>query len=95
MSNQTHKAIATTAPGVLEEIQVPTISPGPDQILVKVAFVALGPADSYILHWKNFLGTWPVVVGFTLAGTVAAVGTDVEDLHIGDQVRFRDSKIRC
>ena len=88
MSGKTHKAIATTAPGVLEEIQVETEQPGPDQILVKNAFAGLGPADSYILHWRNFLGIWPFVMAYNLAGTVAAVGSEVTDFQIGDKVGF-------
>ena len=88
MSGKTHKAIATTAPGILEEIQVETEQPDPDQILVKNAFAGLSPADSYILHWRNYMGTWPIVIAYTLAGTVVAVGSEVTDFQIGDKVRL-------
>ena len=75
MSIHTHRAIAAISPGIIDEIQVPKVLPGPEKLLVKIAFAGLGPAESQIVHLNNFLGSeWPVILGFALAGDVVAVG---------------------
>jgi NADPH:quinone reductase-like Zn-dependent oxidoreductase len=70
----------------LEAIRVPVPRPGPDQVLIHVAFSSLNPLD-YKLADLNFFGrTPPVILGLDLAGTVVEVGAAVKAISIGDKV---------
>jgi NADPH:quinone reductase-like Zn-dependent oxidoreductase len=70
----------------LEAIRVPVPRPGPEQVLIQAAFSSLNPLD-YKLADLNFFGrTPPVILGFDLAGTVVAVGDQVTEFQVGDQV---------
>jgi NADPH:quinone reductase-like Zn-dependent oxidoreductase len=86
----THSAVAITGPGALELIDVPTSSPGPEDVLIKVDYVALIPFDEYQLD--NGFGLspsdYPRVIGFASSGFVKAVGSNIRDLKEGDSVRY-------
>jgi len=63
--------------------------PGPGQIRVNAAFAGVGPTDLAIRsgHLKGAFGAHPgSVLGFEAAGTVDAVGPDVDDVRPGDRV---------
>ncbi|WP_375740017.1 NADP-dependent oxidoreductase [Pseudomonas boanensis] len=74
---------------VLQLAEVERPQPGPGEVLVRVVCAGVNPAD-----WKcreGLLGgfleyRFPFVLGFDLAGTVAAVGEGVEDLPLGTRV---------
>jgi NADPH:quinone reductase-like Zn-dependent oxidoreductase len=76
-------------PEVLEITDVPTPVPGPGQLLIAVRAAAVNPVD-----WKIREGylqaylplTFPAMVGREVAGVVAAVGADVTEFAIGDEV---------
>lgn len=82
----THTAIAVTQIGTISSIEVPTPRPGPNEVLVKVEYAALIPLDAYATDLGYLAPTFPVILGYTIAGTVAAVGAGVNDLVVGDQV---------
>ncbi|MDH4553993.1 NADP-dependent oxidoreductase [Pseudomonas sp. BN417] len=71
----------------LKEVERP--QPGPGEVLVRVVCAGVNPAD-----WKcreGYLGAFldyrfPFVLGFDLAGTVAALGEGVDDLPLGSRV---------
>lgn len=95
----THQAIVQTGnggPEVLSLQAVPTLEPGPNQILIKVHVAAINPID-----WKmregysgrsRPLGTAPPdeppsrIPGFDVAGVVAKTGANVTNLQIDDPV---------
>ncbi|KAF9447809.1 GroES-like protein [Macrolepiota fuliginosa MF-IS2] len=81
----THVAIATTAKGVINTIQVPTEEPGSEEVLIKVEYAAMIPPDAYIADRGFLVSSYPLTLGFTAAGTVAKVGSGVEDLKPGDR----------
>ncbi len=75
-------------PEVLTIEEVPSPVPGPDQILVNVAHTALNRADTL-----QRMGGYPdprnlelEIPGLEYAGTVAAVGAEVTEWSVGDQV---------
>ncbi len=76
-------------PEQLRIAEVPTPAPGAGEVLVEVAYAGVNPAD-----WKCREGwlapffdyRFPFVLGFDVAGTVAAVGTGVTEVAVGDRV---------
>ncbi|WP_395696783.1 alcohol dehydrogenase AdhP [Methylocella sp.] len=84
-------------PLAIEEVPVPT--PGPGEVLVKVAACGVCHTD---LHAAD--GDWPVkpsppfIPGHEVAGHVAALGAGVTELKVGDAVGvawLHDSCLRC
>src|SRR5436305_14859861 len=86
------RAIAITGFGGLERLQLadlPQPTPGPGEVLVKVAYAGVNPADWKAREGKlsrYFEYKFPFVLGFDLSGTVAAVGAGVEGVKPGDAV---------
>lgn len=75
---------------VFEQVQIPVPTPEADDVLVKVAYAGLNPAD-----WKMRAGhlaqampnlSFPLVMGLDASGTVVAVGENVTSLSVGDRV---------
>jgi NADPH:quinone reductase-like Zn-dependent oxidoreductase len=75
----------------LDEIDIPT--PGPGEVLVRVAAVALNPPDWYVREGmpgvpKELLPPMqlPIVLGTDVSGVVEAVAADVDAFSVGDEV---------
>jgi NADPH:quinone reductase len=74
-------------PEVLKLEEVPTLSPGPGQVLVGVKAVGVNPVETYIRA-----GTYarkpnlPYTPGTDVAGVVEAVGPNVTNVKAGDRV---------
>ncbi|GAA5156499.1 MULTISPECIES: alcohol dehydrogenase catalytic domain-containing protein [Amycolatopsis] len=69
---------------VLEDVPVPV--PGPRDVLVKVAAAGLAPGMVRLLAQGAFKHL-PTTLGHEAAGTVAAVGSEVGGVAVGDRVR--------
>lgn len=76
--------------GVFEQVQMPVPELEADDVLVKVAYAGLNPAD-----WKMRAGylaqvmpnlRFPLVMGLDASGTVVATGNNVTSLAVGDRV---------
>ncbi|MCW6534758.1 quinone oxidoreductase family protein [Sphingomonas lycopersici] len=86
------RAIAIEGFGGPERLQptdLPQPTPGPGEVLVKVAYAGVNPADWKAREGKlsrYFEYKFPFVLGFDLSGTVAAVGAGVEGVNPGDAV---------
>ncbi|KAJ3563575.1 hypothetical protein NP233_g8851 [Leucocoprinus birnbaumii] len=88
MTLPTHTAAAAISKGKIALVQVPTEEPTGDEVLIKVEYSAMIPPDAYMAD-RGFLVTekdYPVILGFTAAGTVAKIGSGVKDLKPGDRV---------
>lgn len=73
-------------PEVLKYGDLPDPSPAPGQIVVDTVAASVNGAD-----WKVCAGEYnhpgfPVILGRDFSGTVSAVGADVKDLKVGDEV---------
>ncbi len=76
-------------PEQLHLAEVPTPKAGAGEVLVRVAYAGVNPAD-----WKCregwlalfFTYEFPFIVGFDAAGVVAALGEGVTGLSLGDRV---------
>jgi NADPH:quinone reductase-like Zn-dependent oxidoreductase len=76
-------------PMVLRPGDIEVGDPGPAQIRVAVQFAGVGPTDLAIRagYLREVYPLEPgAVLGFEAAGTVEAVGADVADVSLGDEV---------
>jgi NADPH:quinone reductase-like Zn-dependent oxidoreductase len=75
------------SPETMQFERVPVPSPGPGEVLVKVHAAGVGPWDAWIRAGKSALPQpLPLTLGSDLSGEVQAIGPDVSDLRVGDQV---------
>ncbi len=85
------RAVVITTPGgpeVMRLIEVPDPTPGPDEILVRVAHTAVNRADIVQRqgHYPDPVRRDHDIPGLEYAGTVAAVGERVTRWSVGDLV---------
>jgi NADPH:quinone reductase-like Zn-dependent oxidoreductase len=75
-------------PDVMKYQDMPDPTPGPGDILVKVAGIGINPED--ILERNSQVENWqlrfPAIIGLDVSGTVIATGSGVADLEAGDRV---------
>lgn len=79
-------------PEVLEFTEIDVPAPGPDEVQIRHAAVALNFVDTYYrtgLYRPS--GGLPFVAGSEAAGTVIAVGEGVSDFREGDRVAYPSS----
>lgn len=74
-------------PDSLIDIELPVPQPGPRDLLVQVAAVAVNPVD-YKVRLNADPGGTPRVLGWDAAGTVVGVGAEVELFEVGDEVYY-------
>ena len=79
----------TGGPEVLEYTEVAAPSPGPGQVLVKVAAAGVNFIDIY-LRSGLYPRPLPAVPGGEGAGTVAEIGEGVTEVAVGDRVAWAD-----
>ncbi|MHA6626700.1 zinc-dependent alcohol dehydrogenase family protein [Pseudonocardia sichuanensis] len=72
---------------------VPDPTPGPREVVVSVAGCGICGTDLHIAEGE-FAPTLPVVPGHEFAGEVVALGADVTELRVGDQVAV-DPSLYC
>ncbi|GAA5126028.1 zinc-dependent alcohol dehydrogenase family protein [Pseudonocardia adelaidensis] len=72
---------------------VPDPAPGPREVVVAVAGCGICGTDLHIAEGE-FAPTLPVVPGHEFAGEVVAVGADVTEVRVGDQVAV-DPSLYC
>jgi L-iditol 2-dehydrogenase len=78
----------------LEVTQLPTPTPGPQEVLVQVAACGICGSDVHGYDGSSGRRIPPVVMGHEAAGTIAAVGSEVSGFAAGDRVTF-DSTVYC
>lgn len=86
------KAVRIYEFGPTEEVlryeDVPTPEPGPNEILIKVEAASLNRADLSLRKgtYRISPDELPIIPGREFAGTVAKVGTNVKEFHLGQRV---------
>jgi NADPH:quinone reductase-like Zn-dependent oxidoreductase len=86
-----------TARGVLNAIQTETGSPGPGEVLFKVAYASIILLDVWRIDLECFVTEYPAGIGYGASGTVVEVGPGVESLSVGDRVsvhKFKSISLR-
>jgi 2-desacetyl-2-hydroxyethyl bacteriochlorophyllide A dehydrogenase len=86
------KAAVISADSVTVET-VPDPAPGPREVVVAVAGCGICGTDLHIAEGE-FAPTLPVVPGHEFAGEVVALGADVTEVRVGDQVAV-DPSLYC
>ncbi|KAG9230411.1 chaperonin 10-like protein [Amylocarpus encephaloides] len=78
MSSKHHLAAVLHAKGERLNVEnIPTPTPGPDDILVEVKSIALNPIDYVMRDFGFAVSSYPTVPGSDVAGTVISVGSNV------------------
>jgi zinc-binding alcohol dehydrogenase/oxidoreductase len=80
------KALLLSGPGVIEFKDVPTPVPGKGQALVKMKAAALNRRDDWIREGKYPNIRFGVIMGSDGAGIVQAVGDEIDQPWIGQEV---------
>src|SRR5438876_8658197 len=78
----------------LEIAELPEPTPGPGEVLVRVAACGICGSDVHGYDGSSGRRIPPIVMGHEAAGRIAAVGSDVKGFAEGDRVTF-DSTIYC
>lgn len=73
-------------PEVMQVEEVPTPSPGPGQVLVRVHASGVNPVDTYIRSGSYGPVAMPYTPGKDAAGTVETIGEGVTWVKVGDRV---------
>jgi len=72
---------------VLDTVDVPTPTPGPDEVLVKATAIGVNYFDTMIRTGRyRWMPKLPFVLGNEMSGTVAALGPGVTTLKVGQPV---------
>ncbi|MGW6930581.1 zinc-dependent alcohol dehydrogenase family protein [Lentzea sp. NPDC054927] len=87
------KAAVITGVGSVEVTTVDDPECGPRQVVVDVAACGLCGTDLHILQGE-FAPTLPVVPGHEFAGTIVEIGSQVNELKVGDRVAV-DPSLYC
>lgn len=72
-----------------EILEVPTPTPGSDEVLVKVLATSVNPLDFQVRRgdYKNELQL-PVITGHDVSGVIVEVGSGVKNFKVGDEVYY-------
>ena len=79
------KAAVLHKPGELVVEDVPQPTPGPNELVLKVAACGLCGTDLKIYE-GHYTANCPVIIGHEMAGEIVEVGEEVEGLKVGDNV---------
>jgi 2-desacetyl-2-hydroxyethyl bacteriochlorophyllide A dehydrogenase len=87
------KAVVIAAKGVVEYGDVPDPTPGPRDVLVKVAATGICGTDLHILDGE-VAPTLPVIPGHEFAGEIVELGSDITELSVGTKLAV-DPSLYC
>src|ERR1700678_2002002 len=87
MAESKMHAMMLVGPGpILQAVDVPVPSPGPDQVLVRVHACGVCRTDLHVVDRELAEPKLPLVPGHEIVGVVAAKGARVERFAVGDRV---------
>jgi L-iditol 2-dehydrogenase len=77
-----------TGPGAIEfrEVEIPEIQD--NEVLMKTKRIGVCGSDIHVYHGMHPYTSYPVVQGHEVSGVVAAVGKNVEEIEVGNEITF-------
>ncbi|WP_224369071.1 zinc-dependent alcohol dehydrogenase family protein [Hyalangium versicolor] len=76
-------------PELFEVRDVPTPTPGPGQVLVRIMASGTNPVDAKLRQDGSWAGLQPpVIIGYDASGVIEQVGSGVTDFKAGDEVFY-------
>jgi D-arabinose 1-dehydrogenase-like Zn-dependent alcohol dehydrogenase len=80
-------------PEVFIRRELPVPSPGPDEVLIRLAYSGVNLMDIHTREGKyarsrTYPQTLPTTLGIEGAGTIEVVGSRVDDFRVGDRVAY-------
>ncbi|NJN96624.1 MAG: alcohol dehydrogenase catalytic domain-containing protein [Anaerolineales bacterium] len=94
MSSQTMRQMWCEQPGQLEVRERPIFEPNDNEVLIKIAYTGICPWDVRAFSGKASSVLFPRVLGHETSGYVAAVGSKVKHLSVGQPV-VADYIVKC
>jgi len=88
------RAVYFQGPGQFAVENLPDPTPGPFDVVMKVAAVGLCGTDIHVLDGEFEPTVFPIVPGHEATGTVAAVGEGVTHVRVGDPIVL-DPSLYC
>ncbi|TFK79043.1 GroES-like protein [Polyporus arcularius HHB13444] len=86
----TQKSLVLPAAQANWEVKLTDVpTPGPQDVLVKIAATALNPLDWKIQAFGLYVQKYPHIAGCEAAGTIEEVGGEVRNLAKGDKILFQ------
>ncbi len=74
---------------VFEPQEMPKPQPGANQVLVNVHATSINPVDFKIRQAGSWAGVKPpAIIGYDVSGVIEAVGEEVKDFKVGDEVFY-------
>jgi len=80
------RALQLTKPSVLELVEVPDPTPGPDEVVVRVGGAGLCHSDLHVLALPFEVFPLPLTLGHEISGSVESVGANVTAWSGGEPV---------
>ncbi|MCI1634607.1 NAD(P)-dependent alcohol dehydrogenase [Bifidobacterium sp.] len=81
-----HALVATSETDPLIPGTIERRDPGPRDVVIHIAWAGVCHSDIHTVHGDWGPAPFPLTVGHEIAGTVAAVGTEVSKFKVGDRV---------
>ncbi len=73
---------------------IPNLTYSPKEALVKVKYAGICGSDLHIFKKGMFVKSTPITMGHEFSGVVEAIGSDVNELSLGDHV-IGDPRVSC
>ncbi|PZP29954.1 MAG: zinc-binding alcohol dehydrogenase family protein [Roseateles depolymerans] len=83
-----HQALPINDPASLVDLELPAPTPGPRDLLVRVAAVSVNPVDTKVRKSRQPQAGQPEVLGWDAVGTVEGLGAEVQGFAVGDRVYY-------
>lgn len=87
------KVVSIEAPGQISINEIPDPTPENSQVVIEVAAVGICGTDLHIFEGE-FAPKLPIVPGHEMSGKIVALGKDVTEFKIGDEVAI-DPSLHC
>ena len=78
-----------TSPGVIEFREVPTPTPGNNEVLVKIMKIGICGSDIHVYHGEHPFTSYPVTQGHEVSAEIVTLGADVKNFSVGQKVTIQ------